>query len=466
MSGVTQPIERWALAGRARAGGVVAIVLLAAACGSGGSRAAVSPTALRPAAALATAEARQQAARLGATAQQASSHPLVDAESPNLQPAGGALSPVQVATSGSTAGAIPPGAALNLPAGFQASVYAVTGGGPRFMAVSPAGDVYVTLQGKGEVVRLADQGGYATVQTVIGGLNQPHGIAFHDGYLYVGETNQIDRYTYADGAIDGRSQQVVVPNLPTGGHITRTVDFGPDGLMYVSVGSSCNVCIDKNPVRAAITVYNPDGSDGRAYASGLRNAVGFTWQPDTGDLWATVNGRDQIGQDMGLPEPQATQTTDNLPPDYVTTIAQGGNYGWPRCYGDHQLDPKFGDPTFCAAATPPTVELQAHSAPLGLAFYTSDAFPADYQGSLFVAMHGSWDRQNPTGYKVVRVVFQGGQPVGVEDFATGWHSEPGASWGRPTGVLVAADGSLLVSDDSRGVIYRISYVGERTAVGK
>ena len=384
-------------------------------------------------------------------------HPLVDAESPELPPVGGALQPSPIADRVGVKGA-PDGETLNLPAGFSASIYAVVGGGPRFMALGPDGAVYVALMTQGAVVRLDDQGGYATAATVLSGLYQPSSLSFFGGYLYVGETTAITRYAFDAAGVDASNRQVVVPNLPDGGHITRTVAFGPDGLMYLSVGSSCNVCIESDPLRAAISVYNPDGSGGRIYASGLRNAVGIAWNPATGDLWATVNGRDDIGQDMGLSGQAAKTVTDNLPPDYVTRISDGGDYGWPRCYGDHQLDPMYGDSAFCAGTIAPTVELQAHSAPLGLAFYDGQQFPPEYQGSLIVAAHGSWDRQKPTGYKLVRIAFQDGQPVRVEDFVTGWQNADGV-WGRPVGLLVLPDGSLLVSDDLTGVIYRISYHG-------
>lgn len=391
--------------------------------------------------------------------QQPSDPPLVVAMEPELPPLAGPLVATPVQVSAALGGRFAADRALNLPAGFQASVYAAPGGGPRFMALSPDGHLFVTLMGRGQVVELVDDGsGTASAQTVLDGLNQPHGIAFDSGFLYVGETNQLVRFPYVDGRVQTDAKAVIVPNLPTGGHATRTVNFGPDGTLYVAVGSSCNVCIESNPLRAAITAYAPDGSGQQTFAAGLRNAVGFVFQPGTGDMWATVNGRDNIGQDLGLSGDEATRTTDNLPPDYVTRVTAGGNYGWPRCYGDHQLDPKFGDAAFCAATLAPSVELQAHSAPLGLGFYTGGSFPADYQGDLFVALHGSWNRSTKTGYKVVRVKFEHGQPVRVEDFATGWLDGAGA-WGRPVDAITGPDGALYLSDDSGGVIYRITYGG-------
>ncbi|HEY7293657.1 MAG TPA: PQQ-dependent sugar dehydrogenase [Dehalococcoidia bacterium] len=431
---------------------LIALVAAGACSGDGAARHTATPTPARP-----QALAARQAGLTPSPPQQPSDAPLVVATQPDLPPQDAPLASVPVQVPAALGGAFPGDRTLNLPPGFQASVYALPGGGPRFMALSPDGRVFVALMSRGQVVELAGDGSGSS-QTVIDGLKAPSSLSFFGGYLYVGETNQIARFPYQDGAVDTSQKQVVVPNLPTGGHATRTVDFGPDGLMYVAVGSSCNVCIEQNPLRAAITVYQPDGSDGRTYAAGLRNAVGFTWQPGTGDMWATVNGRDNIGDDMGLSGAQATQATDDLPPDYVTRITDGGNYGWPRCYGDHQLDPKFGDAAFCATTLAPSAEIQAHSAPLGLAFYTGSAFPQQYQGDLFVAIHGSWNRSVPTGYKVVRVHFENGQPASVIDFATGFFSG-GRAWFRPVGMLNLPDGSLLVSDDEGGAILRISYSG-------
>ncbi|MGI8553609.1 MAG: PQQ-dependent sugar dehydrogenase [Dehalococcoidia bacterium] len=392
--------------------------------------------------------------------------PQVIAMQPDLPPGDGPLVATPVQTPPDTGSQFQAGRSLNLPPGFQASVYAVTGGGPRFMAISPDGTIFVTLMERGQVVELVPSADGLSAQphVVLNGLKQPHGIAFFGGYLHVGETNQIARFPYSDGQVQESAKAVIVPDLPTGGHSTRTVDFGPDGLMYVSIGSSCNVCIEQDQRHAAVSVYNSDGTGGRIYASGLRNAVGLAWQPGTGDLWATVNGRDEIGADMGLSGAAATIVTDNLPPDYVTKLSDGANYGWPRCYGNHELDPKYGDAAFCAGSVAPSIEIQAHSAPLGLGFYTGSSFPATYQGDLFVSLHGSWDRSLKTGYKVVRVKFPGGQPVGVEDFATGWLTGNQA-WGRPVDLVTGSDGALYISDDA-GVIYRIAYTIAGSYAGK
>jgi glucose/arabinose dehydrogenase len=219
--------------------------------------------------------------------------------------------------------------------------------------------------------------------------------------------------------------------------------FSPDGsTLFVSIGSSCNVCEEDDPRRAAIVRYNPDGSGEQVFARGLRNAVGIVFRPGTDELWATNNGRDMLGDDQ--------------PPETVNLVHQGDDFGWPRCHAGRIVDPDFGGPDACQGVTPPMVEMQAHSAPLGLAFYTGDQFPQEYQGDLFVAFHGSWNRTVPTGYKVVRIPFDDGQPGPVQDFAVGW-LDGDAAWGRPADLAVSPDGSLYVSDDEGGIIYRIFY---------
>jgi glucose/arabinose dehydrogenase len=237
-----------------------------------------------------------------------------------------------------------------------------------------------------------------------------------------------------------------VPGLPAGGgHWTRTVVFGPDGALYVSVGSSCNVCRESDKRRAAVLRYNADGSGERIFASGLRNAVGLAFQPGTGALWAIVNERDWRG--------------DDVPPEMITEVRDGAFYGWPDCLtvgGKPIPDDRFEKGARCDRVTPPTVEIQAHSAPIGLTFYTGTQFPAEYRGSLFVAYRGSWNRTVPTGYKVVRVRFRDGKPAGVEDFATGW-LEGRSAYGRPVDLIVGRDGALYLSDDGAGRIYRISH---------
>jgi len=232
--------------------------------------------------------------------------------------------------------------------------------------------------------------------------------------------------------------------------MTRTLLFA-NGKLYVSAGSSCNVCMETDVRRATVMEMNDDGSSGRIFARGIRNAVGLAYNPRTQTVWATDNGRDWLG--------------DELPPDEILDLGKnGGDFGWPWCYGDRVPDTNFSKdaPAHCTNVVLPKVNLQAHSAPLGLAFYNSSMFPRQYQGDLFVAFHGSWNRSVPTGYKVVRIKLKDQtQPEGVEDFITGW-MPPGATkatkpFGRPVGIAIRADGSMYISDDTNGAIYRVTY---------
>ena len=341
------------------------------------------------------------------------------------------------------------GKSIGLPPGFAISVFAEGLEGPRMMALGPDGQVYVAERGSGGIIRLpdTDQDGRADrVEVLADGLEAPSSLAFFkDGSLYVGETRRVLRFPALDGQENYGEPQVVIDDLPEGGHNTRTVLFSPDfSDLFVSVGSSCNVCEEDDPRRATIMRYNPDGSGGQVYADGLRNAVGITFRPGTDQLWATNNGRDFLG--------------DDLPPETVYLVEEGKHYGWPYCHSGRIIDPQLGAPGSCQDVEAPMVEMQAHSAPLGLEFYSGEAFPIEYQGDLFVAFHGSWNRSQPVGYKLVRIPIDGDEVEAVKDFAVGW-LEDGNSWGRPVDVLTALDGSLLVSDDAGGRIFRIYYAG-------
>jgi glucose/arabinose dehydrogenase len=341
------------------------------------------------------------------------------------------------------------GLEVTVPAGFRIDVFADGLLGPRFMALSPAGELFVAERGARRVVALPDRDGdgRSDDQIVIAdNLDAPSSLAFREDALYVGETTQITRLVLdADWQVVER--QVAVSGLPGGrGHSTRTVVFGSDGQMYVSVGSSCNVCLEDDPRRAAVSVYPPQGGEGRVYAVGLRNAVGLVVNPWTGSLWATNNGRDRMG--------------DDVPPETVYVVRDGADYGWPRCHAADIADPDFGEPDGCDGVEAPVVRMQAHSAPLGIAFYDGEQFPSEYRDNAYIAFHGSWNRTIPTGYKVVRVPVEGDRAAGpVQDFAAGWLGVDGSVRGRPVGVTVGADGSLYVSDDQMGLIYRISYEG-------
>ncbi len=352
---------------------------------------------------------------------------------------------------------IPIGAAgpveLDLPPGFEASIVARDLGRPRFMAYDEQGVLFVADMSGGRVLALPDRDGDGQAdETVVvaEGMDNPSSLSFYEGWLYVGETTQVVRLRPGDD-LRAVESQVVVPGLPPGGaHVTRTVLVDGEGRLYVSVGSSCNVCQEEDERRAAISVYGADGSSGRVLARGLRNAVGLAINPRSGELWATNNGRDWLG--------------DDEPPETVYVVTDGMDAGWPRCHAGRIVDPDFGGEGACQGVATPAVEMQAHAAPLGLAFYDGDQFPAEYRGDLFVALHGSWNRSEPVGYKVVRIPLdetssEDGRPAGqVLDFATGWLLDDGDTVpGRPAGVVVSPDGSLLVSDDKAGLIYRIRY---------
>ena len=338
---------------------------------------------------------------------------------------------------------------MRMPTGFEMRIFARGLSGARFMTVGPDGMIYVSLMGAGAIARLRPDGNAARAERVVEGLDRPHGLAFHDGKLYVAGTRKVWRVDQlrSDGSPSRAAE--IVSNLPDGGHSTRTILFGADGRFYVSIGSSCNVCKEKDPRRAAIVRYNLDGSGEELFATGLRNSVGIAWHPSSKELWGTDNGRDWLG--------------DDSPPDEINIIRQGKNYGWPNCIGDRVPDPDLGTEEVCRKTEPPAVKLQAHSAPLGLAFYTGKQFPDAYRGDLLVALHGSWNRSKRTGYKVIRVRMLNGKPTQVEDFVTGWLAQENGTEvvrGRPVDLVVGGDSALYLSDDAAGFVYRISYRGK------
>lgn len=342
-------------------------------------------------------------------------------------------------------------ASIVLPQGFQSTVFARDLKGPRFMAVGPDGTVYVAEQGGGRVSALRDINGDGQSDervTVADGMEGPNSVIFHANTLIVGEHNKVSQIELgADGKPAGR--KVLIPDLPSNGfHLTKTVLVGPDGRLYVSIGSTCNVCNDADERRAAVTVYNIDGTDQKLYAKGLRNAVGLALNPWTQKIWASNNGRDMMG--------------DNTPPETIYELSEGMDAGWPRCHSGRIVDPEFGGSAGCEGAAKPIVEMQAHMAPLDLTFYKDGPFPAPYNNSLYVALHGSWNSSVKVGYKVMRVPLKDGQVAGEpEDFMTGFLQSDGATDGRPAGVAVASDGSLLVSDDRGGFIYRVEWTGKQ-----
>jgi glucose/arabinose dehydrogenase len=362
---------------------------------------------------------------------------------------------------------------LTVPRGFQVNVFAEGLTNPRRIAIAPNGtpgryDVFVaeSRANRISVLRESNGDGHADAKYIFAdGLSQPYGIAFNKSWIYVGNTDAVVRFPYQAREDDEPAQTSTdqppqkITELTRGGynqHWTRNLLFSPDGKkLFVTVGSSCNTCEESDPQRAAISVMNPDGSGKRVFASGLRNPVGLAWR-NNHELWTVVNERDRLG--------------DDVPPDYLTLVKEGSFYGWPYAYtsleGEVKPDPKFGDkvPDKVKSTRPASVPVQAHSAALGLAFYPEaiprvagrySGFPKEYSGDAFLAYHGSWNRSEKTGYKIVRVNFKNNKAVSITDFVTGFLKDGRVS-GRPVDVQIAPDGSLLFSDDSGGKIWRVS----------
>lgn len=361
-----------------------------------------------------------------------------------------------------------PAQQLKLPAGFKATLFARLNqiGGPRMMTFGPDGNLYVSISQADTVLMLPDRnrdGKADHIVVVADHLNAPHGLAFVDGQLLVANQDGVVRLQQDDGRWPATGTTPLISGLATGGHTLKTLKLGPDGYLYLNVGSSCNVCNESNLARATIHRYSRDGKPAGAaavgkhlppavWASGLRNSQGMAWQPQTGHMYASNDGADMRSDTKG------GAVNDALPPEHLNLIEAGNNYGWPHCWGDGHIDPNFppADDGFCATAQPPAITFTSHSTPIGLTFLNHVAFPPEYKSDAMVALHGSWNREQPSGYKLVRVKFKQNKPVEVVDFATGWLNTQGA-WGRPVDVIVAPDGALLVSDDRAGLIYRISY---------
>jgi glucose/arabinose dehydrogenase len=347
----------------------------------------------------------------------------------------------------------PAGFLPTVPPGFHVNVFATSLRNPRFLLTAANGDIFLAETGDGKVIVLHDPqgtGGAQQQEVFADNLRRPFGLAFHDDYLYVGNTGEVVRFKFDQKTSKRLGEAEHIVDLPPGGgHFTRTLAFGPDGkTLYISVGSSGNLDIEKDSRRAAVLACDPDGKNLRVYASGLRNAVGLALEPHTNVLWVAVNERDELG--------------DNLPPDYFTSIKDGGFYGWPYSYIGDNVDPRVQPqkPDLVAKAIIPDVLLGAHVAPLQFAFYNATQFPESYRGGAFVAEHGSWNRATRAGYQLAFVGMKDGKAVADPvPFLTGLVPDPTGHnvYGRPVGVAVAPDGSLLVSDDGNGTIYRISY---------
>lgn len=330
--------------------------------------------------------------------------------------------------------------------GVKVSVFASGMIGARFMAENSDGVLFLSVPLDGTVLALPDRDKDGAADEVIvfaRGLKRPHGLAFRNGELLVAEAGSVVALRDDDNDLKADSKKIITDDVPSGGgHWTRTVVIGPDNAIYVAAGSSCNACVEEDRRRAAVMRFVD--SKAELYATGLRNTVGLEFHPTTGRLWGVDNGRDMLG--------------DDIPPEEVNLIEKGKDYGWPYCYGKKNPDPELGSVERCQKTTPPQVEMQAHSAPLGVAFGYGLKFPNMIKNSLLIAFHGSWNRSVPTGYKVVAVPFNDkGMPTGKPfDVITGWLVGEEA-WGRPVDVLVGRDGAMYVSDDHAGAVYRVTY---------
>lgn len=340
---------------------------------------------------------------------------------------------------------------LRLPAGFRVTKFAESLGKPRIIAIDEAGHVFVSDREAGIVMLLRDDNadGVADNKQTVATIRQAHGLAVHDGNLYIAAVREV--YVAginANGTLG--SPRLITDDLPDGGqHPNRTLAVGPDGKLYISVGSTCNACPESNPLNATIVQSNLDGSNLMVYAKGLRNTIGFGWHPETGALWGMDHGIDWLGDDDQVEE--------------LNLINRNGNYGWPYIYGEGKYNPSDrppGDTTYqqyLRLTTLPVLGYQAHAAPMQMVFYNGSMFPAEFRNDAFIALRGSWNRSQAVGYKVVRVHFENGQPVRFEDFLSGFLVNNGQShFGRLVGLAVHPDGSLLLSDDTNGVMYRIS----------
>lgn len=360
---------------------------------------------------------------------------------------------------------------LKLPAGFKIELFAGLSpqqhallNGARMMALDAQGRLYVSVAKSNQVLMLPDanKDGIADdVIVVADNLNAPQGLVFIGGDLLVANQDGVVKLTQEHGLWS--KPKPFIQNLPAGGHALKNIRLGPDGYLYVNVGSSCNVCIENDSQRATILRFTITGKPAGAlttlgrhqqsaiWARGLRNSQGFAWHPKTGAMYATNNGADNRS------ETKNGVVNDELPPEHLNKIEAGQHYGWPHCWGNQFEDPNFkATPDFCKSTQAPALSFRSHTTPIGITFLDKTNWPAEYRADAIVALHGSWNRKQAAGYQLARVKFKGSEPSAVEDFVTGWLSGNQA-WGRPVDVIVGADGALYVSDDKAGAIYRISY---------
>ena len=339
-------------------------------------------------------------------------------------------------------------AEIKLPPGFNIAVYAAGVPGARSMTLGSRGTLFVGSRSEGKVYAVVDRNGdhkADEVITIASGLRSPNGVAFRDGALYVAEISRVLRFDNIETQLSAPPKPATVnASFPDKSHHGwKFIRFGPDGRLYVPVGAPCNICDEKDPRFASIMRMNPDGSSLEIFSRGVRNTVGFDWHPRTGELWFTDNGRDWLG--------------DNQPPDELNRAPKAGlHFGFPYWHGRGIPDPEYGRNRRGEEFVPPEMELGPHVASLGMRFYTGGMFPGSYRDQIFIAEHGSWNRTVPAGYRISLVRLRDNRAVSYETFAQGW-LQNGSAWGRPVDLQVMPDGSLLVSDDKAGAIYRISY---------
>mgnify|MGYP001027512648 CR=1 FL=1 len=335
---------------------------------------------------------------------------------------------------------------ITMPPGFRITVFTDEVPGARSLALGPEGTLFVGTRDPGKVYAVPDRNGDGKadeVLTLLEGLRVPNGVAVREGALYVAELTRVSRYDDIERRLRSPPEPVVLyDGFPEEEHHGwKVLGFGPDGLLYVPVGAPCNVCDAGDPF-STILRMKPEGREPEIFARGVRNTVGLDWHPETGVLWFTDNGRDWMG--------------DDRPPDELNRGPEAGlHFGFPYCHGENIPDPEYGEGHKCSEFIPPAINLGPHVAALGMAFYNGGMFPEEYRNRIFIAEHGSWNRTDPIGYRVSMVTLEGSRAVRYEAFAQGW-LEGRTAWGRPVDVLVSPDGSLLVSDDRAGAVYRIT----------
>ena len=340
---------------------------------------------------------------------------------------------------------------IQLPDGFSIDIYADNITNARSMAISPSGTIFVGNRRDDNVFAIRDEDGdnKAEKKWIITNKlkNMPNGVAFYKGDLYVAEVDKLWLFKNIENNLDNPGEPILIyDNYPKDKHHGwKFIAFGPDDKLYVPVGAPCNICESKDEIYASITRMDPDGSNREVFAHGVRNTVGFTWHPQTGEMWFTDNGRDMLG--------------DNIPPCELNRATKiGQNFGYPYCHGGDIGDPEFGAKFPCSDFVFPARNLGPHVAPLGLKFYTGNMFPDEFKGDLFIAEHGSWNRSKKIGYRITRVKIDKNKAISYEPFIYGWlDEEEQEAWGRPVDVLILKDGSMLISDDKADVIYRVSY---------